>query len=273
MTLATPPTDVVERATRRAAVEVHELASPAETARGAELLREVWGGPETVVPHNLMRAVQQTGGYVFGAYDLNGALVAVSVGFLAAEGLHSHITGVTPTGQHRGLGFALKQHQRAWALARGLTTITWTCDPLVQRNVGFNLHALGATVEAYLPNHYGEMADALNAGDETDRFAVRWDLLSVRAVAAEGGRLPFVSDTPPYAVRVGDHGEPVVLPVTAPARRVQLPRDVEAVRRKDPAVARAWRYAVRDAVLAGLDAGVAVVGLAEDGSLVLEEAS
>ena len=232
-------------------VSVRELTTAAATERAAALLLQVWGGSEPPVPAHLLRTVQHIGGYAFGAYDAGDDLVAVSMGLLSREGLHSHITGVLPSGQRHGLGFALKQHQRRWALERGITTITWTCDPLVRRNMAFNLHALGATVVAYLPDHYGAMTDGVNKGDESDRFELRWDLMSARAVAAAAGRLPWAA---PRGVLV------------------PLPEDIEALRRADPAAARSYRRAVRDAVLPLLAKGAVIRGLTAAGELVLEEA-
>ena len=236
-----------ERACARAGVSVLELRTPAENDRAAQLLREVWRGSTDPVPANILRTVQHIGGYVYGAYDDGGAMLAVSMGMLSAEGLHSHITGVVPAGQRRGLGFALKQHQRHWALSHGIDTITWTCDPLVRRNVAFNLHALGAEVHAYLPDHYGAMTDGVNAGDESDRFELFWRLTSDRAVAAAEHRLPWTT---------GD-------------RLVALPDDIEALRRKDAQEALAWRRRVREAVVPALAEGLTVAGLTAEGALVL----
>ncbi len=91
----------------------------------------------------------------------------------ADDALHSHIAG-----RRRGLGrphvgFALKLHQRAWALRRGVPEIAWTFDPLVSRNAYFNLVKLGARPVEYLPNFYGVMDDGINGGDETDRLLVQ----------------------------------------------------------------------------------------------------
>lgn len=261
----------LDRALARAGVTIHELDNPAETERAAELLRQVWRSSEMPVPANLLRTVQHAGGYVFGAYDGSGAMLAASMGLLATEGLHSHITGVVPSGQRRGLGYAIKQHQRVWALERGLETISWTCDPLVRRNVAFNLHALGAVVVRYLPEHYGTMSDEVNRDDETDRFELRWELLSTRAVAAGHDRLPAVEAAGlPFAVASGGNGRPVVTPVSGSSRLVQLPADIEARRRADRSAALAWRRAVREAVVLALAEGAQIRGLSANGALVVE---
>lgn len=211
----------------------------------------MWRGPQHPIPGNLIRTIQHAGGYVFGGYDPTGVMLAVSIGLLSTQGLHSHITGVAPTGQRRGLGFALKQHKRQWALERDFTTVTWTFDPLVRRNAVFNLHALGAHVGAYLPDHYGAMDDGVNAGDESDRLELRWDLLSPRALAAAEGRLPLLESDLPRAVINGASGLPVTQAVEGLPRRVQLPADIEALRRGDPAAGRAVPDVLRDPDLAG----------------------
>jgi predicted GNAT superfamily acetyltransferase len=166
--------------------------------------------------------------------------------FLAHGGssLHSHITGVAPGAQGRGVGRALKQHQREWARAHGLATITWTFDPLVRRNAWFNLVRLGAVGIEYLPDFYGSMSDAVNAGDLSDRLLVRWD----------------VTDRPRAVGRQDD-------------TRCQVPEDIEALRRTDPAAAKEWRLAVRDALLSAMGAGAVVVGITSDGHYRLEHRS
>lgn len=251
MTVATAVLDsalaAAERASARAGVTVLELRTPAEADRAADLLQEVWRSPEPPVPGNVMRTVQHIGGYLYGAYDESGTMLATSLGLLSSEGLHSHITGVAPKGQRRGLGLALKQHQRWWAISRGIDLVTWTCDPLVRRNVAFNLHALGAEVVSYLPDHYGSMRDGVNAGDETDRFELHWDVTSQRAIDAAEHRLPWTT---------GD-------------RTVPLPDDIESLRIKDPARARTWRRTVREAVVPALAGGARITGMTAEGALVL----
>ena len=136
--------------------------------------------------------------------------------------MHSHITGVLPGLQSHGLGRVLKQHQRDWAFARDVGHITWTFDPLVARNAHFNLRVLGARVTEYLVDHYGPMDDGVNRGDETDRVMVSWALAAPPA------------PTPP--------DEQVVA-------SVEVPHDIETMRREAPADAAAWRVRVREQFL------------------------
>ncbi|MFN2537872.1 MAG: GNAT family N-acetyltransferase [Mycobacteriales bacterium] len=263
---------VAEGAVRRAGISVLELSTADDVNRAAGLLREVWRGPQDPVPANLLRAVHHAGGYVYGAVDDVGTLLAVSMGLLATDGLHSHITGVVPSGQRRGLGFALKQHQRAWALERGMTTISWTCDPLVRRNVAFNLHALGARVARYLPDYYGPMDDGVNKGDESDRFELCWDLLGHAAVQAAEGRIPFLDGADrPLAVALGPGGLPVMRPVSSTPRVVVLPPDIETLRGADGAASLEWRYAVRSALLPVLSSGGVILGLTSGGAIVVDD--
>ncbi len=262
------------QAADRAQVTVLELRTPAETERAESLLRDVWQGDEAPVPANLLRTVQHIGGYLFGAYDSSGHLLAASLGMLSRHdgdlALHSHITGVLAQGRRRGLGFALKQHQRWWALAQGLSAITWTCDPLVLRNVSFNLRALGADVSAYLPDHYGTMRDGVNAGDESDRLELVWTLDGPGTHRAASQRLPAVDGAGlPFAVVAAADGSPVVTPATG-ARLVQLPASIEVLRRTDPPAARAWRRAVREALVPALAEGAGIHGLTAGGALLLD---
>ncbi|MFE5330378.1 GNAT family N-acetyltransferase [Embleya sp. NPDC056575] len=218
----------------------------------------IWGSRpgNSPISAEVLRALAYTGNYVAGAYE-DGRLVGASVGFFGepvGTSLHSHITGSVVG---RGVGLALKMHQRQWALAHRLRRITWTYDPLIRRNAHFNLTKLGALPEEYVPSFYGAMHDTINGGDESDRVLVAWDL---------------TAPTPPAAVEpplgaahgVRNHqGRPETASTDAETVLVDLPDDIEALRLTDPGTARAWRLAVR-ATLGGLLAeGARVVGFHE----------
>ncbi|MEU8172461.1 GNAT family N-acetyltransferase [Microbispora hainanensis] len=265
--------DQAARAAGRRGLRVAELRTIAEFERVVRLFDGIWH-PEPWNPPitaELMRALSHAGGYVSGAFD-GRDLVGAAVAFLAApagQALHSHVTGAV----RPGAGFALKLHQRAWALERGLSRITWTFDPLVRRNAHFNLAKLAALPEEYLPDFYGPMGDAVNAGDESDRVLLAWRLDDPRVARACDGlpHRPAGADGA-VAVLTERGGLPVALPADGPAVLVAVPADVETLRRTAPETAKAWRQAVRD-VLGGLMArGRAVTGFA-GGCYVVERRS
>ena len=218
-------------------VTIARLGTAAEAAAATRLFQEVWRTDAPPVHANLVRAIDHSGGYVYGAYDADGTLVAASVGFLGGGPgevyLHSHITGTRT--RRAGLGRALKSHQRDWCLARGIDLIVWTFDPLVRRNAAFNINALGALPVEYLVDYYGPMDDGINRGDETDRLRVEWRLTGERPAA------------------------------TPDTITVAVPDDVEALRRTDLDAATAWRRRVRDELGGALAAGWRVVGFGDEG--------
>jgi predicted GNAT superfamily acetyltransferase len=260
-----PPeaTSAAVAAAAAADVVIHELHRPEELKAARRLFEDIWrpaeGNPPPMTAE-LLRALAHAGSYVAGAFA-GTTLVGASAGFFTAPpdlGLHSHITGVAPGGQHRGVGFALKVHQRAWALARGITEVDWTFDPLVARNAWFNLAKLGARPTAYLEDFYGPMTDAVNAGVASDRLLLAWRLDDPAVAAACAGR-PL--QPPPVeaeaALTVGPGLEPVAHQPDTPAVTVALPPELEAL---DPGQRRAWRQAVREALGGRLAAGAAVTG-------------
>ena len=185
--------------------------------------------------------------------------------------LHSHITGVDPRLQNRSLGYALKQFQRSWALARGTSSIRWTADPLVRRNLYFNLCKLGATIVDYYPDFYGPLLDGVNGAGESDRVLLHWELASPRAVEA--------ADQPPLEP-VGEAWsghpsppEPTAFRVATPSRAetllVSIPDDIVSLRSSDAGQADAWREAVRVAVSSALDDGYRGETITRDGWLLL----
>ena len=254
-------------AAMRSRVELRALDRLDELTAADELFAEIWGGDPAPMPANQLRALASAGSYVVGAFDLDGPtrgkMLAACVGFWGPPdrpGLHSHIAGVVPAARGRAVGTAIKLHQRADALRHGVRTITWTYDPLIARNAHFNLRLLGARPAKYAVNYYGAMADAINAGDETDRMVLHWELDGPTARAAcDGGpaERPVPEGCSPVLV-IGPQGEPVAAEPAGHRVSVAVPADTEGLRTADPAQAYAWRLAVREA-LGGLMAGGARV--------------
>ncbi|SEM94126.1 Predicted acetyltransferase, GNAT superfamily [Nonomuraea pusilla] len=249
--------------TAPAEVRVRTLHGTPELQRAAGLLREVWAtqpGDDPPIALDMLCALAHSGCYVAGAY-LDDELAGVAAGFLAADrSLHSHIAGVAPGARGRGVGRALKEHQRAWAGERGLASVSWTFDPLVRRNAFFNLARLGARVSAYLPDFYGPMSDGLNDGGPSDRLLVTWP------VAAPPPEEP--SDQPPHRTIVDESGA-VREPEGAGLLRCATPPDIEGLRSSDPAAARRWRAALHDGLGGALGHGYHVTGFTRSGWYLL----
>jgi predicted GNAT superfamily acetyltransferase len=272
-------------------MDVRELTTAAELHAASALLARIWR-PTDPMPYEMLRIIRHIGGYVGGAFEAATLIGACAAFPTAAGGLHSHITGATVPG--RGVGLAIKLHQRAWALDRGITNISWTFDPLVRRNAYFNLTKLAARAEEYLEDFYGEMPDELNAGDPSDRLLVVWDLRD-RAVAAVADSAAAEHDAVRDAAAPGGDtsgGEPaggapgrgvaMVLacdpsgrplgrdPAGAPRLAVGTPADIAALRAQDPPLAREWRRRQRAALGGALAAGYHVTGFTRSGHYLLE---
>jgi predicted GNAT superfamily acetyltransferase len=232
-------------------IEVRSISTRSEFDEHGALMQDVWGTSTPLVNVELLTAIAHSGGYVSAAFE-HDRMVGASVGFLADHhgewALHSHVTGVVDSMRHAGIGRAIKLHQRAWAAERRLRWITWTFDPLVRRNAWFNIAVLGADVDAYLPSFYGEMTDAINAGDESDRLLMAWDV------------------TAPVPTRPRQ-GDDVIDPILVPT-----PDDVVVLRRSDPLAVAAWRSTTRDALTSALAEGGRVAGFTRGGAYVIGSA-
>lgn len=263
-----------ERAQEHAGVSIRTLDDPNEQGIAVRIFDQVWPleSGATNVTSNLLRALLHSGGYASVAVDTGtgesvGAALAV-VGRHRGEvpdapgerdalwhtHLHSHMAGVLDGYRNRSIGTAIKLHQRAWALSQGVDTIVWSFDPLVRRNAWLNLHKLGTEVRGYEPNFYGDMDDAINAGDPSDRVFAWWLLNSQRACTAAEQPLPAI-----------DPNDSEVF------RRISTPADIVELRRQSPSEAAKWRMRVRGEFLDALAADFVVAGLGSDGSYVLRK--
>lgn len=124
-------------------VRIAELDSRADLRAASALACRLWRGPSPGSP-NTLAALACSGNYVAGAF-VGDRLVGACFGWLGRrdgrEFLFSRLNAVDPPLQNRGVGFRIKQHQRAWALERGIDLIQWTFDPLLARNAYFALQA------------------------------------------------------------------------------------------------------------------------------------
>jgi predicted GNAT superfamily acetyltransferase len=278
---AGPAHDAAVATAQASGVEIIELVEVRDLKAVYSQIDSIWGPnlAQAPVSTELLRALAKSGNYVVAAFAED-ALVGSCVGFFApprSQTLHSHIAAVSPGGRGRSVGFALKVHQRAWALARGVSTITWTFDPLVARNAYFNLAKLSATPEEYLPDFYGEMEDQINRNDATDRLLMRWELESPQVDSACRGLHTRVD-----ALQLRAAGASVALDRTAdgsphrgqssgPTVLVAVPEDVERLRGTSPELASEWRTALREALLPMMSNGARITGFDRAGWYVVSK--
>lgn len=236
----------------------------------AEFFARVWLTPAGRPPlaADVLRSIVHAGGAVHVAHNGSGIAGACAAIFRppATRSVYSLIAAAGSS--DRGVGFALKQAQRAWALEHGARSMVWTFDPLVSRNARFNLVKLGALASDYAVDFYGPLDDGIDGHDETDRLTAVWPLTGARTAAAAGGR---------YAETVGpDLGRAELDPGRAPdggpltardetARWCRVPTDIVAIRRQDQPAAARWRSAVREVLLAAFADGFTATGMSRDG--------
>ena len=264
--------DDAARAALLADVEVRHPRTTDELTAVGELLTRVWGSrpDDPPVQADILRALVHTDSYVAAAHR-DGRVVGAGVAFFAApqaRSLHSHVVGIDPRVRARGIGFAIKLEQRAWALERGVRHVSWTFDPLVAQNAWFNLTKLGARGTSNHRDFYGEMSDGLNAGQGSDRLVVEWDLEEP---------LPAPDDQPvslPAGAQLRLHadaaGAPVRRPADGPLLACRIPADVQALRHSSPAAAQEWRQELRTVLGSAMTTGYRLTGFTRSGEYLLE---
>jgi predicted GNAT superfamily acetyltransferase len=260
-----------EQAAARAGVTVTDLVAVPELEAVERLINRTWPAEVSI---SLLCALVKAGSYVGGA-TRDGRLVGACIGFFgdrSAAELHSHLAVTAEEVRGAGVGYALKLHQRAWALARGLDRVSWTFDPMERRNAYLNIAKLMALPTEYVPNFYGDHGDGTGRAFPTDRLLVAWQRGPV--TPAELVTSPELRGVP-IAVGADADGrpredaaawhEPVVL--------VATPENAAALRRTDPGLAAEWRLALRHQLGGAMRDGRHVSGFTRDGYYVLERPS
>ena len=243
------------------------LDTPEDLHLVEELQRAVWPGSETdIVPMHMMITVVHNGGLVLGAFE-GEKIIGFVYGFPGLEETPdgprpkhcSHQMGIHPDYRDSGIGFTLKRAQWQMVRHQGLDHITWTYDPLLSRNARLNISKLGAVCSTYRRSEYGEMRDGLNAGLPSDRFQVDWWInsrrvdkrlsknprptLTMEHVARSGLRAFY----PPQFTDAGLIRPPEHLPpFEERILLAEIPQDFMALKARDFALARDWRFFVRE---------------------------
>ena len=225
------------------------LVTTNEQKRAIQIFDKTWAiHSGTEITPNLLQALVHSGSYLSGAF-VGGKLVGATFAFPATNDglhLHSHMTAVSDEYRDQGVGYALKIDQWNWAKKNDYSQLSWTFDPLVRRNAKLNIVKLGVDISAYYPNFYGDMPDALNAGDESDRLMVSWS----------------TNKDAPKARRIITEPEPSDI-------LIEIPEDIVVIRSKDQSESMKWRRQVRDQFMAAFGKNGKVIGFSANNEYVV----
>jgi predicted GNAT superfamily acetyltransferase len=231
------------------AIIVKPLVSVEEQNLGRAVFDHTWAmDAGTEITPNLLQAMVHSGAYLSGAFIGNQCIGAAFAFPATTAGLHlhSHMTAVMSAHRDKGIGYLLKIDQWHWAKKNDYKEITWTFDPLVKRNAKLNLLKLGADISAYYPNFYGDMPDALNAGDVSDRLIASWKVKGSEPIP----RKEIITAEPNDFL-------------------IEIPEDIVAIRERDLAENLRWRHKVRDQFTNALAKGGQVVGFSANSEYVV----
>jgi len=248
----TDPWTLAHERARVAGVTLGQLTTVEDADLVNQVIAATWGGQH--MDREVVRALAISGNVSWGAFDDDGSLIGFVLGWAGVDedGLHvhSHMLAAVPDRRHRGVGHALKLAQRAQALDQGIEVVRWTFDPVVARNAWLNLGKLGAVVDRFARNFYGEMADAINVGERSDRLTVAWHL------PREPGAHVIAEPPAGLLVRSDDALPRPEVSGERPSRvaAIELPSEYHDLRTADPVLGTMWRDAIADAIEACLDA-------------------
>lgn len=259
-------------------IKIRPINTLTDLRKCHEIQRATWGFTDLMVfPYTQLISAAHNGGVLLGAYD-GPELVGFVYGYLGMSGtklyLFSQRMGVLPSYQNRGIGMKLKLAQREQMLRQGIDLIVWTYDPLLGKNATLNIEKLGGIVRHYARDIYGAVSNPLQVGLSTDRFLLEWELLSdrvrerIRSTAPRPlakdwlaeNKYPLVN----FVAWEGILPRPMAvdLEMDEDVLLVQIPPDLNAIKRVDLNVARGWRESTRDIFETYFRRGYVVTGFA-----------
>jgi predicted GNAT superfamily acetyltransferase len=258
----------VSSVTQQRPIIIRDIELISEMRDVESLQKEVWGCDDRdIVPLTILAATREIGATLVGAFD-GSSLIGFAYSFVGREEEcmvhHSHMLAVRPTYRNVNLGYKLKLEQRDRALAQGITRMTWTFDPLQSLNAHFNFAKLGVVADAYKINFYGETTSSFLHHIGTDRLWVTWPLDSSRVherlqTRDQNRTSNLELDRIACLVQVGPSNVPQKgqsLEVTGQNDvSIEIPADINALRRDKPELAVRWREATRCAFSEALASG------------------
>ncbi len=237
-----------------------------------QLQNATWGENfAECVPPAILMIGQKIGGVSAGAFNEQGKMLGFVFGLTGIKDDRlvnwSHMLAVRNDVRGQGIGRKLKLYQRELLLERGIEIVYWTYDPLVAKNAHINLNKLGARIQEYIEDMYGEDTGSdLHRGLGMDRFIVNWAIGDKRVEQTISGKLVTVADrfmeTLVVNTESGDNNPRPVekeLPEIETVR-IEIPLDIEIIQETDIELAGEWRENTRRAFVRYLDKGYRIEG-------------
>jgi predicted GNAT superfamily acetyltransferase len=254
--------------------QIQPLESPQQFQACEDIQLQVWG--KLAVSAELLKVTQEHGGVVLGALageQVCGFIYAFLARYHRRLVHWSHMMAVRPDKRDRGLGYEMKRMHRHLALTQRIRSICWTFDPLQSRNASLNISKLGADIDEYIPDCYGEFGSLIEKGLPSDRFLVNWRIskapvkkrLQSRTAPHPVPAVPYINETStnqdgfPENRRISDK-------LTEPILLVEIPACTDRMRQHAVDLAYRWRMETRSIFQQYLRRGYRIADFVRDQS-------
>jgi predicted GNAT superfamily acetyltransferase len=220
------------------------------------------------IPARFMLVVHKHGGFAMGAFDgdlMIGFVFGIAAIHYGRPSQHSHMLAVLPEYRNQGIGFKLKIAQRKDAMSRNIDLITWAFDPLQSKNAYLNLNKLGVIACSYDINLYGEETSSeLHSGLGTDRLLAEWWLAGDKVKSILDDTQEVVKKRHMEGININKtkrDEQGLRLPVesdltlTNDVLLLEIPDDIEEIKKLNIQVAHQWRGHVQKALIHYFNAG------------------
>ena len=266
------------------AITVDQLTSLDDLLACEELQRRLLGHhARSILAVPTLAAIRRSGGLLLGAWEreggrpsLRGALVDLVAEADEFPARFTALLCVDPALANRGIAQLLRASERSACVKAHADVVFWWSDPLgsAASHVAFN--KLGAIGTAHRRNALGPLDDRPNRGLATDRLRVEWWISSPRVRAIlDCGRLPphYGLGLDRMQVITKTTGRPsgsrnltgIDETASKPFVLVEVPVDLERLRKQDPSAARDWRLMTRDVFELLFASGYTIVGFVHEG--------
>jgi len=221
--------------------EIRELRHPDELKDVIRLQAAVGGLPpeDTMSPITLsaMTMERPRVGWILGAYH-GQKMISFLVALATAEpgAAFGHMVGVLEDYRNSSVGRQIIQRNLELFRRDGISRVYTTFEPLESRNAHIYINKMGGSGIVYKEAHY-YIDSGLHHGMPQDRLLVALDVNYDPAGSRAPDSLPGDLDRHPIATAESMPDARVVL--------MEIPADVQGLKKEDPAGALAWRMNTR----------------------------